>query len=155
MDPTHRMTQFEDPGRQFSLKRAFLMLSLPFALLLVFVVALLSTTDLGADRGRVALLESVERRMDGIAATPEADAAALIAARAAAEDAWDEAQRGAVRRLLERTAWPDGSRELAHVTNLRLVGAPPEQWNGDERAAVRELLDHFERYWFARPQPRR
>lgn len=143
-----------DP-KAYPLRRAFLLLSLPFTVLAIFVgLVVIELQDL--DEGRViAPSEAVERRTEGIVATPQSEAPALIDARNRPPEAWGEAEIAAFRALVERTGWPDRADEQAAVTRARLAGGEPSGWNQVERDSARELLDLFERYWFRQPSPRR
>ncbi|QDU66510.1 hypothetical protein [Engelhardtia mirabilis] len=131
------------------LSRAFLLLSLPFGVL--FVVTLITVWILDFDRetAGVVMGDVVERRQQGLMDTPPEDAAALIAVMQVPQGPWDEDQVAALRRLLVRTGWPNGSDAEQVVTNSRLTSTAPSEWNPAERAVAVEIVREFERAWFS------
>lgn len=159
MTDRHDRLELDDPdpadprgSQPYPLRRAFLMLSLPFALLAVFTAGLLWWLGEKGDGATIAPAQRIERRMEGIRATAQEDASKLIEARNSAPDTWTEAQVAAFRGLVERTGWPTELGESTVVTRSRLIEATPAEWNEAERTSAAALLDHFERYWFSQPR---
>lgn len=132
------------------LKSAFLLLSVPFAVLMVVTVATLWVLDFDRDTAGVVLSDTIERRQQGLMETPPADAGALVGALQAPLGPWTDEQKAALRRLLVRTGWPTGSEAAKVVTNERLSTTDPSEWNAAERAVAVEILREFERSWFSR-----
>lgn len=147
-----KSAQIDTDGSRYPLRRAFLMLSLPFTALLVFVLLIVFGDDQDNVEGFTPGV-AVERRMEGIRATDNTEAGLLVDAWDRAPTAWGEEQLAAFRSLVERTSWPDEEGRSAGVTRSILLTYAPSEWNEAERASAKRLLDLFERYWF-RPSDR-
>ena len=143
------------PQPTYPLRRAFLMLSIPFSVLLVFVIAVVLLYENPNTGNQIDTLDLIEARTEGIRSTDRSQVQLLMGAYGAAPDQWTEAQLASFRGLVERTGWPAELGPGGGVTAVRLTGASPSEWNQAERDGALKLLELFERYWFARPAPRR
>ena len=140
-------------GSRYPLRRAFLMLSLPFTVLLIFVLVVVFGGGEGSSKDELDPSDAVERRMDGIRATPQSDAGFLVDAWDRDPGEWSPEQVTAFRELAARTGWPDEDSRATGVTRSILLESDPSEWNEAERASAKRLLALFERYWF-RPSNR-
>ncbi|MHC4261115.1 MAG: hypothetical protein ACYSWX_01210 [Planctomycetota bacterium] len=141
-----------DSPDAYPMRRAFLMLSLPFTVLGIFVLIVVLSTDDPSRGSRIDSARAVERRVEGIAATERNVVQDLIGARTLAPAEWSESQRMAFAGLVERTGYPAELDESLGVTSERLSGTPPSEWNEPEREIAAKLLEHFQRYWLSPPQ---